>query len=69
MKIGIVGLGLIGGSFAKAYKKYSDAVVYGLDTDPAVTEFARIYGAVDDLLNDGNNRAYATALLIALISR
>ncbi len=34
MKIGIVGLGLIGGSLAKAYKKNSDHVILGYDKAP-----------------------------------
>lgn len=32
-KIAIVGLGLIGGSFAKAFIEYSDNIVYGYDID------------------------------------
>ena len=40
MKIGIVGLGLIGGSFAKAYKSAGSHAVYGCDTDGRILEFA-----------------------------
>lgn len=65
MKIGIAGLGLIGGSLAKAYKKYSDDTVYGFDIDSSVVEFARIYGAVDEALNDSNIRE-CDCLLIAV---
>ncbi len=65
MKIGIAGLGLIGGSLAKAYKKYSDATVYGYDIDSSVVEFARIYGAVDETLSDSNLKE-CDCLLIAL---
>lgn len=39
MKIGIVGLGLIGASFAKALRK-TDATLYGTDTNPATLCFA-----------------------------
>lgn len=54
MKIGIVGLGLIGGSLAKAYKKNSDHIILGYDKDPSVIEFARIYGAVDVAMDESN---------------
>ncbi|NLW62220.1 MAG: prephenate dehydrogenase/arogenate dehydrogenase family protein [Synergistaceae bacterium] len=65
MKIGIVGLGLIGGSLAKAYKKNSDHVILGYDKAPSVVEFARIYGAVDSAM-DKNNIGECEALLIAI---
>lgn len=35
MKIGIVGLGLIGGSLAKAIKKNTNEICYGLDINKA----------------------------------
>ena len=54
MKIGIVGLGLIGGSIAKAYKKNSEAIVIGYDKDESVLDFAVMSGAVDEKLNDDN---------------
>jgi prephenate dehydrogenase len=54
MIIGIAGLGLIGGSMAKAYKANSDAVIYGHDTDSSVLNIAKIYGAVDETLTKEN---------------
>ena len=39
-RIGIVGLGLIGGSFAKAARAAADCAVYGADTDAAVLSAA-----------------------------
>ena len=36
MIIGIVGLGLMGGSFAMTVKKRTSALVYGFDKDPEV---------------------------------
>lgn len=52
MKAGIVGLGLIGGSFAKAYSAAGHRVL-AFDTDPSVLEFAKIDGAVHgDLTRD-----------------
>lgn len=53
MKVGIVGLGLIGGSFAKAYSRAGHTVL-GQDKDPAVLEFARLSGACQDELKDEN---------------
>ena len=42
----IVGLGLIGGSFAKAFQKYSSCHVTGIDKDPAVLSAAVQSGAI-----------------------
>ena len=39
MKIGIVGLGLIGGTYAKALKQYPYTIV-GIDIDPEVIDYA-----------------------------
>ena len=50
MIVGIAGLGLIGGSMAKAFKANSDATVYGHDTDESTLNIAKIYGAVDETL-------------------
>ena len=50
MNVGIVGLGLIGGSFAKTYKK-SGHMVYASDVDETILEFAMISGTVDGKLN------------------
>ncbi|MBC8571147.1 prephenate dehydrogenase [Zongyangia hominis] len=52
MKIGIVGLGLMGASFAKALKRYTSHTVLGLDRDPAVRESALHDGAVDEVHED-----------------
>lgn len=42
--VGIVGLGLIGGSLARAYTEAGHTVL-GLDADPSVTDFAILDGA------------------------
>ncbi len=47
MKVLIVGLGLIGGSYAKAFKKYTNHTVCGIDTDKTVIEYALSHGAID----------------------
>ncbi len=46
-KIVIVGLGLIGGSLARAFRKYTDCAVAGFDRDPAVLEAALACGAIE----------------------
>jgi len=53
MKIGILGLGLIGGSLAKAYKASSHEV-YAYDSDKATLEFAFADGAYDSVLSESN---------------
>lgn len=51
MNIGIAGMGLIGGSLAKAYTAGGHDV-YGFDTDEAVLGFARLSGAISGILNE-----------------
>lgn len=46
MKVGIVGLGLIGGSAAKAFKA-AGHTVYGYDIDSTVPGYARLDGTID----------------------
>lgn len=54
MKIGIVGLGLIGGSLAKAVKKYTEHTVIGWDASETIRANATLLGAVDEFMRDGN---------------
>lgn len=54
MIIGIAGLGLIGGSLAKAYKRDDSCKVYGYDVDSSINNFAIISGAVDKKLTPEN---------------
>ncbi len=49
MIVGVVGLGLIGGSFAKAYQREGHTVLAS-DIDQATLSFARLSGAVDSEL-------------------
>ena len=49
--VGVAGLGLIGGSFAKAYKENSDVKVLGFDTNDSVTHLAQVEGAIDGVLD------------------
>lgn len=52
MNIGIVGLGLIGGSFAKALKYNTENTVLGTDCDRNVLLKAKLVGAIDGELTD-----------------
>jgi len=52
MNVGIIGLGLIGGSFAKAYKA-GGHTVYAYDIDSSILDFAFLSGAADAVLDDG----------------
>lgn len=52
MKVGIVGLGLIGGSLAKAYKESGDAEVYGFDLDEGTMLLAQTVEAIDGVLDE-----------------
>lgn len=52
MKIGIVGLGLIGGSMAKSIKSRTGHTVYGIDLDQETMLLARLCGAIDGPLDE-----------------
>lgn len=65
MNVGIAGLGLIGGSFAKAYKLDGKSAVYGYDTGDGVTGIAQISSAIDGELN-AENIGTCDLILIAL---
>jgi prephenate dehydrogenase len=73
MIVGIAGLGLIGGSLAKAYKSPNTSTegsgaphtVYGFDTDDATLGIAQVAGAIDGVLDSGTLGA-CDLVLIAL---
>ncbi|MCD8067038.1 MAG: prephenate dehydrogenase/arogenate dehydrogenase family protein [Oscillospiraceae bacterium] len=50
MTVGIVGLGLIGGSLAKAFKRSEDVRVLVCDIDKSIEQFAVMDGAADGAL-------------------
>ena len=59
MKVGFVGLGLIGGSMAKAYREYSNEEslgfeLYGCDRDRSILSFAMLDGTLNGELEDEN---------------
>jgi prephenate dehydrogenase len=64
VNIGVVGLGLIGGSLAKAYKA-AGHTVYACDTDKGILDFAFLSGAADGVL-DKEAMARCELFLIAL---
>ena len=49
MTVGIIGLGLIGGSLAKAFQRDESVTVLGWDADHSIVEFAEIAQAIDDM--------------------
>ncbi|MCL2356410.1 MAG: prephenate dehydrogenase/arogenate dehydrogenase family protein [Defluviitaleaceae bacterium] len=53
-RVGIVGLGLIGGSIAKAYKRTPGITVLGADIDRSIVEFAKLAEAIDGELHDAD---------------
>lgn len=52
MLIGVVGLGLIGGSMAKAINQNTDYSVYGYDIEDKITKKAILVGAIEGELTD-----------------
>ncbi len=54
MKIGVIGLGLIGGSMAKAIKHRTEHQVFGWDKKESIGYSAKLVEAVDGLLEEGD---------------
>ena len=52
MKTAVIGLGLIGGSMAKAFKDNTDSEVYGLDINESIMLKAKLVGAIEGELTD-----------------
>ena len=50
--VGIVGLGLIGGSLAKAYKRHDEITVLGYDANKTILDFAHLAQALDGILTE-----------------
>lgn len=65
MKVGIVGLGLIGGSMAKSIKNRTSHTVYGVDLDQETMMLARICGAIDGPLT-GETLPQCDLVLVAI---
>ena len=65
MNVGIVGLGLIGGSMAKSVKARTAHTVWGADLDKETMSLARMSGAIDGPLT-GENLGRCSLILIAI---
>jgi prephenate dehydrogenase len=65
MKIGVVGLGLIGGSIAKAIKSHTEHTVFGYNRTKSVMYAALEDGTIDGILEDANI-GQCSYLIIAL---
>lgn len=65
VKIGIAGLGLIGGSFAKALSKLPDCAVFGCDKNPEVVDSALEEASVIRVL-DSETLPFCDVILLAL---
>lgn len=52
MQVGIIGLGLIGGSLARTIKLHTEHTVYGCDINPQTIQQAFLMGAIDAELTD-----------------
>lgn len=63
MKIGIIGLGLIGGSFARAIKEMTSHQVYACDISESVLSEAKKDGAYDLVMTDENMKECDMILL------
>ena len=52
MRVGIIGLGLIGGSMAKAYRRDPNWEVFASNRTQAIADFALIAGDIHGILTD-----------------
>lgn len=64
MTVGVVGLGLIGGSVAKAYKAAGYRVL-GADRDTKILGFARLAGVIDEVLEPETNLGQCDLVFLA----
>ena len=65
MDVGIIGLGLIGGSLAKSIKTNTEHHVYGYDVQESVIKRAQLVEAIDGVLDD-ERLAQCKIVLVAL---
>lgn len=54
MKIGVVGLGLIGGSLARALKGLENVRVLGYDINESIVLQSKLFGVTDEVLSEKN---------------
>lgn len=70
IKVGVVGLGLIGGSLAKAYRAYSEEnnagiEIYADDANESIVRYAQLAGVIDGRL-DKNSIPQCDLIMVAL---
>ena len=65
MNIAVIGLGIIGGSFAKALKKYTTHYIIGINRTRSVLETALKEKAIDEI-GDKNSLGKADIVILAL---
>ena len=65
MNVGIVGLGLIGGSMAKSIKVRTAHTVWGIDLDAETMTLSRLSGAIDGALT-AENLPFCDLVLVAI---
>ena len=63
MNIAVIGLGIIGGSFCKAIKKYTDHYIIGINRTPSTAQKALSQGVIDEI---GDEKSLEKADLIIL---
>ena len=63
MNIAVIGLGIIGGSFCKAIKKYTGHYVIGINRTPETAQKALAVGAIDEI---GTQESLGKADLVIL---
>lgn len=65
-KVLVIGLGLIGASFAKALRERGAAELYGYDKDPSVPETARSLGVIDSPVSQLESIPQMDAVVLAV---
>lgn len=68
LRIAVVGLGLIGGSFARAIKARTGHTVLGMDAEPHVLQYARAHACIDQAI-DASGLSTADLVIVALPAR
>ena len=65
MKIAVIGMGIIGGSFCKALKKYTDHYIIGLNRTRSTLQKAFDDGVIDEI-GDAHSLTKADVVILAL---
>jgi prephenate dehydrogenase len=65
MNIAVIGMGIIGGSFCKAFKKYTDHYIIGINRTQSTLKQAYDCGAIDEM-GDENSLSKADVVILAV---